>query len=92
MGCGQENELELESLKFKVQLTLVESYGLFVATNVSSAILLENSRLTGSFGLGGSKRTLDPAVLGTYAKPISVISCSGGRSRASEKKMVIGLL
>ena len=33
-------------------------------------------KLTGSLESGGSKRTLEPAVLGLYLKPISFINCS----------------
>lgn len=48
----------------------------------------KDEKLTRSLELGGSKRTLEPAVLGTYLKPTSVstskndmINCRHGAAR-----------
>ena len=46
---------------------------LYAIVNVKLEKLVHGT-LTGSRGSGGSKRTLEPAVLGSYSKPISRIT------------------
>lgn len=56
------------------RLTLMEGDGLKGCGDGQRKRIIFSEQLTGSSLLGGSKRTLEPAVVGSYEKPISRIN------------------